>query len=179
VLLRAQGKRVNYAARSVISPDINIETDEIGVPPVFAKKLTYPEPVNYHNFKLMQQLVINGCRTHPGAVAVEDENGVITSLATKTDEERVAISQLLLQSTPRPANPDRPDVGLPTTRTPQTYKKVHRHLTNGDIVILNRQPSLHKPSMMCHRVRVLKGEKTIRMHYANCNSYNADFDGDG
>lgn len=62
---------------------------------------------------------------------------------------------------------DRPDVGLPPTRTPQINRKVYRHLMDGDIVILNRQPTLHKPSMMCHRVKVLRGEKTIRMHYAN------------
>lgn len=61
----------------------------------------------------------------------------------------------------------RPDVGLPPTRTAQIPKKVHRHLRDGDIVILNRQPTLHKPSMMCHKVKILKGEKTIRMHYAN------------
>ena len=57
-------------------------------------------------------------------------------------------------------------------------KQVLRHLRTGDILILNRQPTLHKPSMMAHRARVLTGERTIRMHYANCNSYNADFDGD-
>lgn len=57
-------------------------------------------------------------------------------------------------------------------------KKVMRYLQDGDVLLLNRQPTLHKPSMMAHRARVLKGEKTIRMHYANCNSYNADFDGD-
>ena len=64
------------------------------------------------------------------------------------------------------------------TRTPSLNKKVYRHLRDGDMLILNRQPTLHKPSMMAHRARVLQGEKTIRMHYANCNSYNADFDGD-
>ena len=46
-------------------------------------------------------------------------------------------------------------------------KKVYRHLEDGDLLILNRQPTLHKPSMMCHKARVLLGEKTIRMHYAN------------
>lgn len=46
-------------------------------------------------------------------------------------------------------------------------KKVYRHIRDGDIVILNRQPTLHKPSMMAHKVKVLLGEKTIRMHYAN------------
>ena len=53
-----------------------------------------------------------------------------------------------------------------------------RHLIDGDMVLVNRQPSLHKPSMMAHRCRVMQGQKVIRMHYANCSSYNADFDGD-
>jgi DNA-directed RNA polymerase I subunit RPA1 len=57
-------------------------------------------------------------------------------------------------------------------------KKVFRHLRNGDFLLLNRQPTLHKPSIMAHTARILPGEKTIRMHYANCNTYNADFDGD-
>lgn len=58
--------------------------------------------------------------------------------------------------------------------------KVHRHLLNGDVLLVNRQPTLHKPGVMGHRARVFKHvkEKTLRMNYANCNSYNADFDGD-
>lgn len=159
------GKRVNFAARSVISPDPNIETNEIGVPPVFAKKLTYPEPVTSHNFKDMQRAVINGIDVWPGATAIESENGQIISLRTKTQDERLALAnQLLAPSTS----------GTSGARN----KKVHRHLTNGDVVLMNRQPTLHKPSIMGHRARVLPGEKTIRMHYANCNTYNADFDGD-
>ena len=57
-------------------------------------------------------------------------------------------------------------------------KVVHRHLSNGDVLLVNRQPTLHKPSMMAHIAKVLPKEQTIRMHYANCNTYNADFDGD-
>jgi DNA-directed RNA polymerase I subunit RPA1 len=57
-------------------------------------------------------------------------------------------------------------------------KVVLRHLKNGDILLANRQPTLHKPSMMAHKARVLQGQQTIRMHYANCKTYNADFDGD-
>ena len=45
-------------------------------------------------------------------------------------------------------------------------------------MLLNRQPTLHKPSIMAHRARVLKGHKVMRLHYAICKSYNADFDGD-
>ena len=159
------GKRVNFAARSVISPDPNIETNEIGVPPVFAKKLTYPEPVTSHNFREMQQAVINGIDKWPGAAAIENENGQVINLRTKTAEERLALANQLLASSSSSA-------------TGARNKKVHRHLTNGDVVLMNRQPTLHKPSIMGHRARVLPGEKTIRMHYANCNTYNADFDGD-
>lgn len=159
------GKRVNYAARSVISPDPMIDTNEIGVPPVFATRLTYPEPVTSHNVRELAQAVINGAEQWPGASALENEAGQIMNLRWKTAEERESLAHQLL--------------------TPSTIehggirnKKVHRHLANGDVVLMNRQPTLHKPSIMGHRVRVLPGEKTIRMHYANCNTYNADFDGD-
>lgn len=159
------GKRVNYAARSVISPDPNIETNEIGVPPVFAKKLTYPEPVTSHNFRDMQQAVINGVDKWPGAFAIENENGQVINLRNKSVDDRISLANQLLAPTSGNAAKTK-------------NKKVHRHLTNGDVVLMNRQPTLHKPSIMGHRVRVLPGEKTIRMHYANCNTYNADFDGD-
>lgn len=159
------GKRVNFAARTVISPDPNIETNEIGVPPVFAVKLTYPEPVTDHNFLELKEAVINGPYVWPGAVAIENENGQVINLQIKNVEERNALANQLQAPSSLNINGAKP-------------KKVHRHLNNGDIVIMNRQPTLHKPSMMCHRARVLPGEKTLRMHYANCNTYNADFDGD-
>ncbi|KAG4305911.1 hypothetical protein PORY_000821 [Pneumocystis oryctolagi] len=166
------GKRVNYAARSVISPDPNIETNEIGVPPVFAMKLTYPEPVTPYNVDLLRHAVINGPEKWPGAVRVQLEDGHMISLLRKTFEERVAIANTLLTSqTYRGANSS-------FLRVSSTNKKVFRHLRDNDILLLNRQPTLHKPSIMAHKARVLSGEKTIRMHYANCNTYNADFDGD-
>ena len=163
--MNMMGKRVNFAARSVISPDPNIETNEIGVPHVFAKKLTYPEPVTNHNFYELKEAVLNGVDKWPGAAAVENENGQVINLRTKNFDERQALANQLLA----PSN---------TSVTGARNKKVHRHLNNGDIVLMNRQPTLHKPSIMAHRARVLPGEKTIRMHYANCNTYNADFDGD-
>lgn len=159
------GKRVNFAARSVISPDPNLETNEIGVPMVFARKLTYPEPVTSHNYDAMSKAVINGMEKYPGAAAIENEKGLMLSLRSKTiDQRRALAKQLLTPSVP----------GLKGAHG----KIVHRHLQTGDIVIMNRQPTLHKPSMMAHRARVLQKETTIRMHYANCNTYNADFDGD-
>ncbi|KAL9610065.1 MAG: hypothetical protein Q9167_005202 [Letrouitia subvulpina] len=163
--MNMMGKRVNFAARTVISPDPNIETNEIGVPPVFARKLTYPEPVTNHNFYELKQAVLNGVDKWPGAAAVENENGQVINLRTKNFEERQALANQLLA----PSN---------VHVNGSNNKKVHRHLTNGDVVIMNRQPTLHKPSMMAHRVKVLPGEKTIRLHYVNCNAYNADFDGD-
>ena len=163
--MNMMGKRVNFAARSVISPDPNIETNEIGVPPVFAMKLTYPEPVTNHSYPELRQAVLNGLNKWPGASAVENENGQVINLRTKNFEERQAIANQLLAPSSTNVNGSR-------------NKKVHRHLTNGDVVLMNRQPTLHKPSIMAHRARILPGEKTIRMHYANCNTYNADFDGD-
>lgn len=162
------GKRVNFAARSVISPDPNIETSEIGVPLVFAQKLTYPEPVTDDNYTKLSEFVVNGPDLWPGAVSIEMENGTIQKLPggiTEADRERRRDMAKLLQ-TPDPLIGDlRP-------------KKVLRHLMNNDYVLMNRQPTLHKPSIMGHKARVLKKERTIRMHYANCNTYNADFDGD-
>ena len=163
--MNMMGKRVNFAARTVISPDPSIETNEIGVPLVFAKKLTYPEPVTNHNFFELKQAVINGPHKYPGASAIESESGQVLNLSRKKDNERVALANLLL-------TPSAP--GLKGGKN----KKVYRHLATGDVVLMNRQPTLHKPSIMAHRARVLMNEKTLRMHYANCNTYNADFDGD-
>ncbi|KAJ3173100.1 hypothetical protein HDU88_004559 [Geranomyces variabilis] len=164
------GKRVNYAARSVISPDPYIETNEIGIPPVFATKLTYPEPVTHHNIKEMRRAVINGPLIWPGATHVQNEDNTMVNLATFDEAGRTAIASQLLT----PSYGNGPDSHLHA----QNNKKVYRHLRNGDFLLLNRQPTLHKPSIMAHTARVLPGEKTIRMHYANCNTYNADFDGD-
>lgn len=167
------GKRVNYAARSVISPDPNIETSEIGIPPFIAQKLTFPEPVTPWNVDKLRRAVINGPNTYPGASHVEHDDGKVTSLEFLSLERRTALANTLL-------TPDG-QTKLTHGNTPlPTYlnKKVHRHLEDDDILLVNRQPTLHKPSIMGHRAKVLTREKTIRLHYANCNTYNADFDGD-
>lgn len=136
----------------------------------------------------MRQLVINGPRAHPGAAMVQNEDGTQVSLDRTTLEQRTAIANQLLTA--------QGDYASSSMGPPARNKKVYRHIRDGDVVILNRQPTLHKPSMMVHKVKVLQGEKTIRMHYANwyvpslamsnrgavltdcSNSYNADFDGD-
>ncbi|KAJ3269980.1 hypothetical protein HDV01_000743 [Terramyces sp. JEL0728] len=166
------GKRVNYAARSVISPDPYIETNEIGIPPVFAKKLTYPEPVIPHNVKEMRACVINGPDIWPGATHIQNEDGTLTSLGAFDIAGRTALANQLLTPSLQTGH------SSTSHQFKNTNKKVYRHLRNGDFLLLNRQPTLHKPSIMAHTARVLPGERTIRMHYANCNTYNADFDGD-
>ncbi|XP_031567352.1 DNA-directed RNA polymerase I subunit RPA1-like [Actinia tenebrosa] len=160
------GKRVDYAARSVISPDPYINTDEIGIPEVFATKLTYPQPVTPWNVKELRQAVINGPLVHPGAILVENEDGKKTRLSATDENQRHAIAKRLLT----------PSGNIKGSST--SCKKVYRHLRNGDVMLLNRQPTLHRPSIMAHKARVLSKEKTIRLHYSNCKSYNADFDGD-
>jgi DNA-directed RNA polymerase I subunit RPA1 len=157
------GKRVNYAARSVISPDPMLETNQIGVPPVFAVKLTYPEPVTSYNVSELRQAVINGPDKWPGATQVQNEDGSLISLIGMSLEQRKSIASQLM---------------TPTSGYNVLNKKVHRHIKNNDVVLMNRQPTLHKASMMGHKVRVLPGEKTLRLHYANTGAYNADFDGD-
>lgn len=153
------GKRVNYCCRSVISPDPFIGTDEIGIPLRFAKTLQYAVPVTSWNAKYLQQLVENGPHEYPGANQIEMPDGKVVKLEKFTRQERVARARLL---------------------TSQPGIKVYRHLITGDALLVNRQPTLHKPGIMCHKARILTHmkEQTLRMNYANCNTYNADFDGD-
>jgi DNA-directed RNA polymerase I subunit RPA1 len=156
--LKMMGKRVNYAARSVISPDPYIHTNEIGIPVVFAKTLTFPEPVRENNLEYLRKLVENGPHNHPGANIIEEKDGTKVILDKFSQKQLKSIAARLY--------------------TGGIGKIVYRHLETGDWLLVNRQPTLHKPSMMAHMARVLPKQTTIRMHYSNCNTYNADFDGD-
>lgn len=186
------GKRVNYSCRSVIGPDVFLDTNEVGIPESFARLLTVPEPVTASNLKEMRRAVINGPDVYPGAVAVEDWNHgrrhrIVKFRSSKMKKLLLSQAGLLVQNRSRGDDDqhqshefarleDLPDDTMgPTGDIP---KRVHRHLKTGDIVLFNRQPTLHRVSIMAHRVRVLPGDRTIRFHYANCGSYNADFDGD-
>jgi DNA-directed RNA polymerase II subunit RPB1 len=144
------GKRVDFSARSVITPDANIELDELGVPEEIATNLTFPEIVSPYNRERLLGYVKNGPDKHPGA----------KSVYLKTDDRTVSL---------RYVNPDTIDI--------REGDVVHRHLINGDIVLFNRQPSLHKASMMAHRVVVLP-YSTFRLNVSATRPYNADFDGD-
>uniref|UniRef100_A0A1J3HYB5 DNA-directed RNA polymerase subunit n=1 Tax=Noccaea caerulescens TaxID=107243 RepID=A0A1J3HYB5_NOCCA len=167
---KMMGKRVNHACRSVISPDPYIAVNDIGIPPVFALKLTYPERVTPWNVEKLRQAIINGPDIHPGATHYSDK--VCTLKLPPSKKARIAIARKLFSS--RGATTE---IGK-TCDINFEGKVVYRHMQDGDVVLVNRQPTLHKPSIMAHMVRVLKGEKTLRLHYANCSTYNADFDGD-
>ena len=160
IRMHMMGKRVNFAARTVITPDPNINIDQIGIPEAFALKLTYPVPVTPWNVVQLRKMVQNGPDIHPGACYIESGNGLKLAIS-KDEHKREAMADTLFK-------PERND-GI---------KIVHRHLINGDVLLLNRQPTLHRPSIMGHKARILKNEKTFRLHYSNCKSYNADFDGD-
>ncbi|KAL0248913.1 hypothetical protein GEMRC1_004147 [Eukaryota sp. GEM-RC1] len=157
------GKRVNFSARSVISPDPYIATSEVGVPEVFAKTLTFAEPVTPFNAERLRAAVLNGTHNYPGANFVEDEYGNVKNLNKMDPEQREGLAKLLL-------TPSEDPTALP--------KRVYRHLINGDVLMVNRQPTLHSASILAHTAKVLKNQRTVRLHYANCSSYNADFDGD-
>ncbi|URE17427.1 DNA-directed RNA polymerase [Musa troglodytarum] len=167
---KMMGKRVNFASRSVISPDPYLAVNEIGIPPYFALRLTYPERVTPWNVNKLRCTIINGANIHPGATHYKDKERMYKLQASQT--MRNAISRKLPTSRGMTAQ-----LGM-GPESEFEGKVVYRRLQDGDIVLVNRQPTLHKPSMMAHVVRVLKGEKTLRMHYANCSTYNADFDGD-
>ena len=161
--MHMMGKRVNYAARSVISPDPFINADEVGIPLVFATRLTFPQPVTPWNVIELRKAVINGPMVYPGATHVEMEDGKRVILRADNRTQREAIAKTLL---------------VEDKAKPGYNKKVCRHVKNGDVMLLNRQPTLHKPSIMAHKARVLSNERTLRLHYSVCKSYNADFDGD-
>uniref|UniRef100_A0A182QAF2 DNA-directed RNA polymerase subunit n=1 Tax=Anopheles farauti TaxID=69004 RepID=A0A182QAF2_9DIPT len=167
IRMNMMGKRVNYAARTVITPDPNIGVEEIGIPRRFAMKLTYPVPVTPWNVAELRRWVLNGPDVYPGANKIENSNGRVIRISNTNVTQRQSMAKTLL--TPHDAN---------AGNQGDKIKIVHRHLQNGDILLLNRQPTLHRPSIMAHRAKILAGEKIFRLHYSNCKSYNADFDGD-
>ncbi|KAH8289336.1 hypothetical protein KR054_003872 [Drosophila jambulina] len=144
------GKRVDFSARTVITPDPNLRIDQVGVPRSIAQNLTFPELVTPFNIDRMQELVRRGNSQYPGAKYIVRDNG-----------ERIDLR----------FHPKSSDLHL------QCGYKVERHLRDDDLVIFNRQPTLHKMSMMGHRVKVLPWS-TFRMNLSCTSPYNADFDGD-
>ncbi|CAK4179374.1 unnamed protein product [Aphanomyces euteiches] len=146
------GKRVDFSARTVISPDPNLRIDQVGVPEHVAKTMTYPEKVTRYNIAKLRQRVINGPAVHPGANAIRIEGQKYTKNLMYGD--RASLADDLKEG----------DI-------------VERHMEDDDIVLFNRQPSLHKMSIMSHRAKVLQW-RTFRFNECVCSPYNADFDGD-
>ena len=146
------GKRVDFSGRTVISPDPNLGIDQVAVPELVAKNLTYPEQVSRYNREKLQKRVKNGANKWPGA------NYII--------KKESNIKQLLKYGK-LSNHADHLQIG----------DIVERHLEDGDVVLFNRQPSLHKLSILSHYVRV-RPHRTFRLNECVCNPYNADFDGD-
>ncbi len=143
------GKRVNFSARTVVSPDPNISIDDVGVPLLMAEDLTIPIKVTDWNIELVKKFVASD--VYPKSEYVIRPDGKRIQV---TDITRAEILESLSKG-----------------------YVVERQLIDGDTVLFNRQPSLHRISIMCHNVRVLPG-KTLRLNPAVCSPYNADFDGD-
>ena len=143
-------KRVDFSARSVITADPNLGIRELGIPMKIAKNITKPVVVNERNRSFLTQLVLRGPDEHPGAKILEKKNG-----------ESITLRYM-----------DRKSIVL------EDGDIVHRHMMDGDPVLFNRQPTLHRMSMMCHIARIMKRGDTFRMNVADTKPYNADFDGD-
>jgi len=155
------GKRVNFSARTVISPDPNLSINEIGVPIEVAKELTVPVRVTSHNIDWCKNLV----KQKTAKPKMPDDyypsvNYVIRE--TEGMKQRIKVTEK--------------NAGEVTEKL-EIGATIERQLMNGDIALFNRQPSLHRMSMMAHRIRVMP-HKTFRFNLSVCPPYNADFDGD-
>jgi len=151
------GKRVNFSARTVITPDPYLSINQVGVPELAARELTVPVRINIHNLSFMRNIIKENFMPSDPDIYIPGINYMI-----RPDGRRVKLTEDNWEF-----NHDRIEPGY----------IVERHLMDGDIVLFNRQPSLHRMSMMAHEVRIMKG-KTFRINLCVCPPYNADFDGD-
>jgi DNA-directed RNA polymerase subunit A' len=150
------GKRVNFSSRTVISPDPNLSVSQVGVPRAVANEMTIPVRVTIHNIDELKQIVRNG-PVRPDVNAPCGANYVI-----RPDNRKLRLADGNLDTVADLIEPG---------------YTVERQLRDGDVVLFNRQPSLHRMSIMAHRVKVMEG-RTFRLNPAVCPPYNADFDGD-
>lgn len=151
------GKRVNFSGRTVISPDPNLSVEEVGIPVHVAKILSFPETVTHFNIVKLREMIIRGPDRWPGVNLVKKRTGRNISMRVMQGLGLKFVENVI-------ANLEVGDI-------------VIRHLIDGDYVLFNRQPSLHKLSILCHRTKIQPG-RTFRFNESVCNPYNADFDGD-
>ena len=144
------GKRVDFSARTVVSPDPNLDLDQLGVPRSMALNLTIPETVSSLNMERLKELVVNGPSQWPGAKTIKRTDGKVFDLRFTQNREEIQLNPGYV---------------------------IERHLQDNDYVIFNRQPSLHRMSMMGHRIKILPFS-SFRLNLSVTTPYNADFDGD-
>lgn len=145
------GKRVDFSGRTVISPDPNIFLNQLGLPRNIASKLSYPERVSKFNKQRLERALIRGPKRYPGAINVIDFKKKKIFLVDKSD---ILYNNIIKEG-----------------------YIVERHLKNNDVILFNRQPSLHRISILAHRIKIIPG-KTFKFNECICKPYNADFDGD-
>ena len=145
------GKRVNFSARTVISPDPRIGLDQVGVPQLIAEELTVPMHVTEWNLEYCKKLVLSD--HYPRALYIIRSDGRRLKIGDTEEMRKEQAENMKVGST------------------------IERHIMDGDVALFNRQPSLHRISMMAHEIRILPG-KTFRLNPVTVTPYNADFDGD-
>ncbi len=189
------GKRVNFSARTVISPDPLLSINEVGVPVIAARELTVPMHVNAHNLEKMREFVRRGpapvCGTldyyeegeEPGGVYFPPISGTCNRdcancprVGKPCDDPYVPGVNYVIRSDGRRIRVTERNAAEVAKGLDVDYQ-IERQLIDGDVVLFNRQPSLHRMSMMGHRVRIMNG-RTFRFNLCVCPPYNADFDGD-
>jgi DNA-directed RNA polymerase beta' subunit len=145
---KLMGKRVDCSARTVITADPMLYLNEVGVPEEIARTLSFPEKVTSRNIKELSILL---------------EENKINTIIRNGIQTRVAFALQACKQTGRVLKLHIGDL-------------IYRQLRDGDTVVFNRQPTLHRGSMMAHIVRVLPG-RTFRLNLSVTTPYNADFDG--
>ena len=153
------GKRVNFSARTVISPDPNLSINEIGVPREIARELTVPVRVTTHNLEWCKKII---------ELSAESDTAEYIPHVNYVKRYRSGIEQRI-----KVAEKNAKDVAEKL----EVGYIIERQLMDGDITLFNRQPSLHRMSMMAHRVKVVP-YRSFRFNLSVCPPYNADFDGD-
>ncbi|CAJ1448813.1 unnamed protein product [Effrenium voratum] len=148
------GKRVDFSGRTVISPDPNVSVEQVVIPEWVAKRMTFPERVCEANLQRLREAIGRGPEDHPGACFIHTSDGRRKYLGAIRKNFRKQMADSL-----------------------RCGDLVERHMRDGDVVLFNRQPSLHRLSIMAHRAKVMPG-RTFRFNECVCAPYNADFDGD-